>query len=206
MYLLPKCSVSESAPESSSSSGLRAYPGKIKGSFPLWYLKGDLKSLEGGAAEKSLKSRLLGDCTLLLRESGCWCGCLGRYWCLWWWGWDPGGTWPPGEGLLYLRKKKRPFWKKQKLLLAIVNVVGGGYDGLILPLVRKLGQILWAGFIFRKNANSKSKRCIQSTWQQGSLWEVTVWFKNVANYYLGNTFCFLRAPFKLMTYFRNPIM
>ena len=81
-----------------------------------------------------------------------------------------------------------------------MNVVGGGYDGLILPLVRKLGQILWAGFIFRKNTNSKSKRCIQSTWQQGSLWEVTLWFKNVANYYLGNTFCFLRAPFKLMTY------
>ena len=54
------CSFKESAPESSSSSGLKAYPGKIKGSLPL-YLRGDLKSRGGGAAEKSLKSRLLGD-------------------------------------------------------------------------------------------------------------------------------------------------
>ena len=57
---LPKCSFKESAPESSSSSGLKAYPGKMKGSLPL-YLRGDLKSRGGGAAEKSLKSRLLGD-------------------------------------------------------------------------------------------------------------------------------------------------
>ena len=30
--ILPKCSFKESAPESSSSSGLNAYPGNIKGS------------------------------------------------------------------------------------------------------------------------------------------------------------------------------
>ena len=118
------CSLSESAPESSSSSGDKAYPGKRNPEswFPLKRF-GERKSL---GAEKSLKSRRLGDWTRFLTASntpfspglqpfpfpppgtfpvGKLGPCKNGWWTAerGWWGGKGGAR--PGDGLLYLKWK-----------------------------------------------------------------------------------------------------
>lgn len=119
------CSLRESAPESSSSSGDRAYPGKRNEEswFPLKRF-GERKSL---GAEKSLKSRRLGDWTRFLTVSktpfspglhpfpppppagtfpvGKLGPCKNGWWTAerGWWGGKGGAR--PGDGLLYLKWK-----------------------------------------------------------------------------------------------------